>query len=397
MWHWQAKGKNAAVLFIANVHVFVHHSIKNSRSNLYQKLKIQLLSFEKNSTGDQFHHFPLRGQKHLKWPCQALASDKLHFISLLLSKIKSTLHNAWNNMKYRLISIYHAFILVLPCTGGIFFVINSWHPEATIKRWNLETGIVQRGSWIFCIFWRSTGKTTLSPPENCRQCEHTGKKNRKTLQVCIGIMSFMLPCYETSSWQIWVRGFRWKSTNQQGAAVGISCTTILPWSCWGLWWHAVCEESALPKASFTDQDFYKRSLPPQRYLKISHRNLYLQNGTNGIKIFFNVPMINDSDIKKQRETDVFLWNFTEILHQKTWPFVWPEVWLWSPWWVPLPQSTSMPVTQVSWISRIRQSSGNRSPFHEFVLAECLLSRYGCCLFVYALSMFVHLDILISDM
>lgn len=116
------------------------------------------------------------------------------------------------------------------------------------------------------IFRRSTGKTTLSPPENRPQCEHTGKKkNRKLSTVCIGIMSFMLPCYETSSWQIWVHGFRrWKSTNQQGAAVGISCTTILPWSCWGLWWHAVCEESALPKASFTDKDFYKRSLPPQK-------------------------------------------------------------------------------------------------------------------------------------
>lgn len=57
-------------------------------SNLYQKLKVQLLRFEKNSTGDQFHHFPWRGQKHLKWPCRAFASDKLHFISLLLSKIK---------------------------------------------------------------------------------------------------------------------------------------------------------------------------------------------------------------------------------------------------------------------------------------------------------------------
>lgn len=110
--------------------MFFSFNSQNSRSNLYQKLKIQLL----------------RGQKHLKWPCQALASDKLHFISLLFSKIKSTLHNVWNNMKYRLISIYHAFIYVLPCTGGIFFVINSWHPEATTKRWNLETGIVQRGS-----------------------------------------------------------------------------------------------------------------------------------------------------------------------------------------------------------------------------------------------------------
>lgn len=123
-------------------------------------------------------------------------------------------------------------------------------------------------------------------------------------------------CHATSSWQIWVRFRRWKSTNQQGA-VGISCThTILPWSCWGVWWHAVCEESALPKASFTDQDFYKRSLPPQKKPEdIASQGICrdLQNGTNGIKIFFNVPMINDSDIKKQRETDVsfvkFHWDF----------------------------------------------------------------------------------------
>lgn len=135
-----------SVLFIANVHVAFHHSIKNSRSNLYQNWKFNSGVLKKKSTGDQFHHFPWRGQKHLKWPCQALASDKLHVISLLFSKIKSTLHNAWNDMKYRLISIYHAFILVLPYTGGILFAINSWHREATTKRWNLETGIVQRGS-----------------------------------------------------------------------------------------------------------------------------------------------------------------------------------------------------------------------------------------------------------
>lgn len=56
----------------------------------------------------------------------------------------------------------------------------------------------------------------------------------------------------------------------------------------------------------------------KKNLKISHRNLYLQNGTNGIKIVFNVPMINDSDIKKQRETDVFFLKFH-------WDFAWENM------------------------------------------------------------------------
>lgn len=66
-----------------------HHSIKNSRrKNCTKNWKFNSWGLKKKSTGDQFHHFPWRGQKHLKWPCRALASDKLHFISLLLSKIK---------------------------------------------------------------------------------------------------------------------------------------------------------------------------------------------------------------------------------------------------------------------------------------------------------------------
>lgn len=106
--------------------------------------------------------------------------------------------------------------------------------------------------------FKSTGKSSAV-------WAHRKKKQKTLHRLHWHNEQTMLPCYETSSWQIWVHGFRrWKSTNQQGAAVGISCTTILPWSCWGLWWHAVCEESALPKASFTDKDFYKRSLPPQK-------------------------------------------------------------------------------------------------------------------------------------
>lgn len=69
-----------------------------------------------------------------------------------------------------------------------------------------------------------------------------------------------------------------------------------------------CRKPASQTKIFTSEVFHLK-----KNLKISHRNLYLQNGTNGIKIFFNVPMINDSDIKKQRETDVsfvkFHWDF----------------------------------------------------------------------------------------
>ena len=256
MWHWQAKGSTVSTVH-CKCACFFHHSIKNSRSNLYQKLKIQLLRFEKNSTGDQFHHFPLRGQKHLKWPCQALASDKLHFISLLFSKIKSTLHNVWNNIKYRLISIYHAFILVLPCTGGILFAINlvaPWGNHQAMKPgdWYCPAGLL---NFLHLLkvhrtdHFKSTGKLSAVWAHRKKK-----QKNSPSLHWHNELHAAML----TSSWQTMSL-----STNQQGAA-GISCThTILP-SCWGVWWHAVCEESALPKASFTDKDFYKRSLPPQK-------------------------------------------------------------------------------------------------------------------------------------
>ena len=203
----------------------------------------------------------------------------------------------------------------------------------------------------------------------------------------------------TSSWQIWVGGFRrWKSTNQQGAAVGIALIQSFRGveACGDMQFarNQHCRKPASQTKIFTSVVFHLKKKPWRYRIVFFVSSKWHQRN----KDFFQRANDQWFRYKKSKERLLFfLWNFTEILHQKTWPFVWPEVWLWSPWWVPLPQSTSMPVTQVSWISPIRQSSGNRSPFHEFVLAECLLSRYGCCLFVYALSMFVHLDILISDM